>query len=71
MIGDSTIADLDDGRIGLRARVRPAGGTVCPSYFRQIRIPHPPEQAIVSESSKPPSNPELDTRARTTTTLGK
>jgi len=48
MIGDSTIADLDDGRIGLRARARLAGGTVCPSYFRLIRDAHPPEQAIVS-----------------------
>lgn len=40
MIGDSTIADLDDGRIGLRARVRRAGGTVCPLYFRLIRNAH-------------------------------
>jgi hypothetical protein len=38
-IGDSTLADLDDGRIGLRARVRPADGTVCLSCFRLMRTP--------------------------------
>ena len=54
----------------LRARVRPADGTVCLPYFGLIRTP-PPEQAIVSGSSKPPSNLELDTGARTTTPLGK
>jgi hypothetical protein len=40
MIGDSTIADFDDGRIGLRARVRPADGTICLSYFRLIPTEH-------------------------------
>ena len=39
MTGDSTITDLEDGRIGLRAGVRPAGGTICPPYFRLTRTP--------------------------------
>ena len=39
MTGDSTIADFDDGRIGLRAGVRSADGTICLSCFRLIRTP--------------------------------
>jgi hypothetical protein len=36
---DSMIADVDDRRIGLRARVGPVGRTVCFSCFRLIRTP--------------------------------
>ncbi len=39
MIGNSTIADVAEGRIGLRAGVLLAGRPVCLSYFRPIRIP--------------------------------
>ena len=47
MTGDSTIADFDDGRIGLGAGVRSAEGMICLSCFRLMRtLP----QAIVSGS---------------------
>ena len=39
MTGDSTIADFDDGRIGLGAGVRSADGTICLSCFRLIGTP--------------------------------
>jgi len=48
MTGDSTIADFDDGRIGLGAGVRSADGTICLSCFRLMRTPS--VQAIVSGS---------------------
>jgi hypothetical protein len=39
MVGDSTIDDLDDGRIGFRAGVQSADGTICRSCFRLIGTP--------------------------------
>jgi hypothetical protein len=43
------IADVDDRRIGLRARVGPVGRTVCVSCFRLMRTPRVRVDALVSE----------------------